>query len=61
MLQIGEDFFSWAQNYEGFNFLKSVNIQKFLDDADYRTSGIVFKIQLSVIRPQNTSSTSEKI
>ena len=50
-----------GQNYEGFNFLKSVNIQKFLDDADYRTSGIVFKIQLSVIRPQNTSSTTEKI
>jgi len=48
MLLIAEDFFSWAQDSEGWNF------QKFLDDAGDRTSGIVFKVSLNVIRSQNT-------
>ena len=53
MLLIAEDFFSWAQEFEGFNFQKSVNIQKFIDDMNDRVSGIVFQIQLAVIRSQN--------
>lgn len=61
MLQIAEDLFAWAQYYEGFSFAKSVNIQKFMDDTDDRTSGIVFKIQLTVIRSQNTCQIPTKI
>lgn len=57
MMLIAEDFFSWAQDFEGFDFQKSVNIQKFADDTDDRTAGLVFKCQLSTIRAQNTCAT----
>lgn len=53
MLLVAEDFFAWAQEQEGFDFNKSVNIQKFVDDMGDRTSGINFKVQLSTIRSQN--------
>lgn len=56
MMKIAEDFFSWAQDFEGFDFQKSVNIQKFVDDTDDRTAGLVFKFQLGTIRSQNTCS-----
>lgn len=57
MLQIAEDFFTFLQNKEGWTFEQSLNIQKFLDDTSDRTSGIVFRISLEVIRPQNKCST----
>jgi hypothetical protein len=57
MMLIAEDFFSWAQDFEGFDFQKSVNIQKFVDDTDDSTAGLVFKIQLSTVRSQNTCAT----
>ena len=56
-LQIAEDFFTYLQNYEGFSFDKSSSINKFTDDTADRTAGIVFTIQLSVIRPQNRCNT----
>lgn len=56
MLQVAEDFFTWLQNFEGFEASKSTNIQKFVNDTGDRTAGIVFRIILSVIRPQNTCS-----
>jgi len=60
MLLIAEDFFSWAQDFEGFNFQKSVTIQKFVDDKSDRTSGIVFRVSLTVIRTQNTCQIPSK-
>lgn len=42
-IQISEDFFAWAQNLEGCELGKSINIQKFSDDASDRTAGIVFE------------------
>ena len=54
MMLIAEDFFAWAQDYKGFDFAKNVNIQKFSDEASDRTAGIVFRIQLTTIRSQNT-------
>ena len=53
MILIAEDFFAWAQEKEGFDFSKQVNIQKFVDATGDRTSGIIFKVQLSTIRSQN--------
>ena len=53
MLLIAEDFFSWAQEQNGFLFNKAANIQKFIDDADDRTAGIVLKFQLATMRSQN--------
>ena len=54
MMLIAEDFFAWAQDFEGFDLTKSVNIQKFSDDASDRTAGIVFRIQLTTFKSQNT-------
>ena len=54
MLLIAEDFFSWAQEEDGFLFNKAANIQKFIDDADDRTAGIVLKFQLATMRSQNS-------
>ena len=53
MLQVVEDLFTWLQFQEGFNFTKSTNIQKFVDDTHDRVSGIVFRMNLEVIRSQN--------
>ena len=54
MMLIAGNFFAWAQDYEGFDFDKAVNIQKFSDGASDRTAGTVFRIQLTTIRSQNT-------
>jgi len=59
-LQVAEDFFTYLQNYEGFNFDKSSSINKFTDDTSDRATGIVFTIALSTIRPQNRCSTPTK-
>lgn len=56
-LQIAEDFFTYLQNAEGFSFDKSSSINKFTDDTADRAAGIVFTIQISVIRPQNRCNT----
>jgi hypothetical protein len=53
MLLIAEDFFSWAQEEDGFIFTKAANIQKFIDDADDRTAGLSLKIQIATMRSQN--------
>jgi hypothetical protein len=57
LMLIAEDFFSFAQDEEGFEFSKSVNIQKFVDDTNDRTAGLTFRIQISVIRSQNNCTT----
>lgn len=57
---IAEDFFSWLQVQEGFNFNKISSIQKFSDDTRDRVSGIVFQIELAVVRPQNECSIPNK-
>lgn len=59
-LQIAEDLFTYLQNYEGFSFNKSSTINKFTDDTSDRATGIVFTIQLSVVRPQNRCNTPIK-
>lgn len=50
MMGIGEDFFRWASESYDFEFIKSVRTKKFVDDADDRTSGISFNVQISVVR-----------
>ena len=52
-LQVAEDFFTFLQNYEGFNLKRTTSINKFNDSNGDRTSGIVFTITLEVIRPMN--------
>ena len=59
-LQIAEDFYTFLQNYEGLYFNKTSSINKFTDDTGDLTSGIVFTITLSVVRPQNWCSTPTK-
>ena len=54
MLQVAEDFFTYLQYSEGFDFIRSTNINKFTDDTHDRTAGIVFTITLSTIRLQNS-------
>lgn len=61
LLLIAEDFFTWAQESYDFDFQKSVNIQKFQDDTGDRTSGLVYRFQLKVIRSQNICSIPKKI
>ena len=53
MLLIADDFIAWAQEQEGFEFNKSVNIQKFSNDANDRTAGIVFRFSLATILSHN--------
>ncbi len=53
-LLIAEDFFSWLQEQEGFEFTKSTNIQRFVEDGGDRTAGVTFVVTLSTIRAQNT-------
>lgn len=53
MLLVADDVMSWLQQQEGFQFIKSSNIQKFTDEFGDRVSGVVFRIVLSVIRRQN--------
>jgi hypothetical protein len=53
MVLIAEDFFSWLQEEDGFTSRKSSNIQKFIDDTHDRVSGLVVRIDLSVVSSQN--------
>jgi hypothetical protein len=57
MLLVAEDFYTFLQYSEGFDFNKTVYIQKFLDDTHDRVSGITFTINLSVVRSQNDCAT----
>lgn len=59
-LQIAEDFFAYAANTEGFFFNQTSRLNKFTDDNGDRTSGIVFTITLSSIRPINLCNTPTK-
>ncbi|MBC7424973.1 MAG: hypothetical protein H7321_00445 [Bacteroidia bacterium] len=61
MMLIAEDLFAWAQDEEGFEFSKSINIQKFVDDAGDRTAGITFRIQISTVRSQNVCASPMKL
>jgi len=42
MILIAQDFIAWASNADEWEFPKTINIQKFIDDTDDRTAGVVF-------------------
>ena len=57
LMLVANDFLSWAEESYDFIFTPSVNINKFSDDGDDRTAGIVFKLNLATIRSQGECTT----
>jgi hypothetical protein len=51
MLLVATDFMGWLQQQEGFDFNKNVNIQTLIDEYGDRTTGVRFRMTLSVVRP----------
>jgi disulfide oxidoreductase YuzD len=51
MLLVATDFMGWLQQQEGFDFVRNVNIQNVTDEYGDRTSGVRFRMTLSVVRP----------
>ena len=60
-LLIAEDFFTFLQYQEGWTFSKSSSLQKFWDENGDRVCGIVFRVVLSVVRPQAECTKPSKI
>jgi len=60
MILIAQDFIAWAANADEWEFPKSINIQKFIDDTDDRTAGVVFTFQLETIMPMTECASPTK-
>ena len=52
-LTIAEDFFTYIQYHQDFNYLRNASISKFQDSDGDRIAGITFRVTLQVIRSQN--------
>lgn len=53
MLQVAEDMYTYLWEDLSFNVVKSTSLQPFSDDNGDRVSGVVFRLNLTVIRPEN--------
>jgi hypothetical protein len=60
-IMITEDFYTWLQNNFDFTFSKSSSMQHFEDNGDDRTAGIVFGINVTTTRLQNSCSKPMRI
>ncbi|GAA4326301.1 hypothetical protein [Flaviaesturariibacter amylovorans] len=59
-LLIAEDFLTYLQYAEGWEFNRSTSLVPFRDDTGDRVSGVVFRFVLNVVRSQKECATPTK-